>query len=1232
MAKECVTKQAIEAEKQLATEQATKNLQQKFKWKSEVAGAVAGVFVAGNVANMIDEEDNSGWYQVAGMLLGAGAGRYKSNISQAMQGFTKKVGDHIPDNKLAMLFDYDKKFNKTRDMRNGGMNPPLGDDQELQWYQKTWDAIKQVGKDRNNMYEGVFKNRFVESMFSTLKRYNVKTANKLAQALQTIPNTVDWFKTMRALPFDEKYGSGSMRNYRTESLELVKQQAKQAGLGELSDKQAQELFDKSVSMILSGGGAIKDRQYSYIKKASRGNVVFEYKKNPKLEELHRRLLSDKEFKDYIDSHHTYNSKVEQEYKRHTYSKMDRILTRVQEQYPTTAPLLRELKNVYTNMTFAQYKNHLRKNDFQKYATLVNALKEYKHGNLSDLKEQVKLFAELNDGVQRFSGYQQSYFPQKHNFDKELQARRKWFAEQSQKDGEFEKLPEEKKIELWENKVSQDINAINNRKMGRKVQVFDENGHMVRVDEFDSRERAVSMLNGIIKDHMPNASDREFAQNNLDSLVVSKEVPATDESGNVLVKDGQEQTTKVYYIEAPKERPDLFGSFNRKEYREEIRWVRQGAIVNKSNHLEHSRETLLPYYLMDTNVDRVYNSYARDVGERIHMLRNDIFNENDLKQNYFNKIGGELKDAGLDQGTTQKYLARLGGIYNTTTNAVRHQDPAEYEKLIKRNQLVNTYSDLLGSAYGYGISFYNSFEWAVLAPLISSWGSVGNTAKTFALNRKTANSWTEILKEVHILDNHLQFLDATIADDIPNAVNSSRDVLDTMAKGSRKMHKVAADFSFTKMAGRMIGWDVENAGVWRIFIDGFQGGNEAATAINARSALYETRKLAQVYRKLQQSGEQVVKFDGKQWNVSRIKRQLERYGITENKVEDWVENFDKIDNLITRIDKGESIATILKDPNNATAAQLSIDVMQSATHTMHGTNKFLRPEFASTPLGRMAYKYQTYPFNFAFQNVKERIVRPLREFRNKHLITPDGKDRKVDMSLAKIYYNYKRQNFDKLKKAGFSDKAIEDMPIEVYEHVLKLLTSVFGISVAGNMALGTISDIVEYPVAEALDQETFWRTKQNMILNPTSPKDEQMTIKDFFDKPSFDGVANMLWYAMGQGYQSGVAGAYGNLLENRYDSDKGLLDLTMLGSDANDIFRTIRKTSTAGIYDWAPTLTEEMTRLIESKLPLVSSRPFSGIKSMTLNKLFNDEKTKKGLTSYNSFSSLEDNGEIIDFQY
>jgi len=1189
--KECVNKNLVRDE----VEEAVRDKLYNTSIPRGLVGGLAGSFVDDVIDN--DPNNDDGWlFAVAGLALGSG--RVTTKTMHVLNGFKKKAAEKFPE--LTSQIDLGRKTKAAEDIHALGGKVDVGDVEEVSVMNKAISALRGAKDGSGKALDAFFNSEWAESSFSMLNRLPGKAAKKFSEAMMGVNVTLNKMTSAPKRKFSKLLYERGLDDMTVDQMreQYGSKLIKDLYNGEISDKRALASFNDSIHRLISTGrGGNNERLIPQIERIYNDTNFGDFARK-----MDDKLANDEYVQAYIDSHRSFFTNIMDDWHGEVLKRMNEALSVVKASDEEKHKYLTEyIASGESRKEFVAGLNGDQRIFFEK-------MMEGKDGDL------VKQVLDYKKTMDRFTGgLDERYFPQIMSDEKLAIDRRRFITRAGLENASEDEVTKQYSLDL-----ARRVKEANSSEADKYLKRYNQEEKTIGNYESFRKATVVSKLESLANDlrRAGRLEDATKLAGNVEDFIEGQIVKMTDKTTGEFIKTktGKIQTKTKYRIKIPEGFDvKMFDEDNVKVYEKFTNDLLKGALVKQSNFLERPRVRYLPTEILETNLDKAMTKYVQDVGRRIHFTKNNMFDEEELNAMYVKSIISDMRNAGYSEKDIRKTEDRIVSIYNIANNVIGKSSD-NIDNLIKTRQIADIVRNTLFSAFGYGFTWYNLFEWAVVGPHISSWDAVKKSFKYFS-DKQTIDNVENLMTQLNIIRNEI----GAMKPEYENfgTVSQQFGNLEMLQKFTGASAQWVNEFSITSKIMDKMGYDIKNIGLGRLAFDSFQGSNSLTSSMNGMASLVHANELATVARKiknLDEGVEKVVKSNGRTYTEKGIRDDLARLGITEDRFDAFIENQGKLEDFIGQLSGGEklNIKDFASDGNYGIPDHYDdvFTILQNATETYHGTNRLYRPESWNTPVGKMLSMYSTYPFNFAFNHVQRRVRKPINEWFEKYgeqLPKEMRNDRKIfSLTPYQILNHMKKGEMSKLRELGMTKEMIEEFPVDAYHNVVKHF-STFGVATAGYLSVDAINDVLAYPVNETIGDEEQWkRLKRWKVLNPSADPRDQITFGDLDAKYGMRNVTLLANYAMGMAARTSVFGRYGDLISQRsFLSRDGIMSLTPVTDVANETFKKVFEVTRHDIGDWGTSATREGIEMISQYGPLIGAKNFTSLRKAALHQL--DEK-------------------------
>jgi hypothetical protein len=1138
-------------------------------------------YLAGNMLdNAINDEEQQMGLEWLGLV--AGSRRSRAKMKPVFDKVTVGRFKNVPAEHSTMLEtdSLRRKFIETSNILKGDPDNPTEMTEKL----GMWESVKQTIREGGNPIEAIFNNRYFQSSDTFVRSLGEsQIITRLRDALGTMGSTVSKYRALASTNFAAAVGegTGAYRRYKENGMPSLVGRI----LGEGSPEDHAEIGNNILLRVLMSGAEI-GADGSLTKYADMENVRI-YFQDPELGkmrlDLAQKMLADDTFNKFVLSHRQAFRTMGFDFT----NQINRRIIKDIENSGFSADQQQALKNFTAfgqNKSLGAYIKQLNSEiagaaDFDDVARIKNEIKVLKDltsrnprrmGQMDD--KVVRRILSNHESVARVAVLDYQYLPQMLSRRKLEALRTKFYQEKGLLANDV--TPDSRKAQFEEFLMDKIMDVNLDSKAIKAISDFDPVTGRFDRKTFKTKKEAESAIRNVLDGatHL-TVEQRNQVFNNIDSFILTES------------KNTKRGAKEVFHVSAPEGLSfNPFMMDNKIRFKGFSDYIMDGMFVPRSNWLDNPRTRLLPFELLEDNMDQIMSRYAFDAGRKIHLGRFDMIDIDEVNMNYVSPIKNALlqKHAGNQIMTSRinQTMNRFEDIYHTAVQT-HNMSASEMDNHIKNMKRSDTIRNLFFLRFGYGFSFYNMFEFLAVGPLMSSFNKVTGSVKHFSTNKEAMENYQSILIESGKTNKMIRGSNFELDD--PRIV--SEGISSKLSAGTGFLSEKLAGFSFTKyVLKKFLKTDVENLGLARLAFDSFDGSNLVATTIVGHAAIGEANTLARILRNMPEDG--VLREGGQTYTRGDVVRQLRNLGIQEEQIDDFVREQTRLDDVIVALDNNK-LNSVDVSVTHAKAYDYLVQIMSHTTDTFHGTNRFMRPETWMTPFGKTMSMYSTYPFNFAKQYVQERMFVPIRQFGEKY---PDAGG-----NILSILNAYSKNDMTYLRRNGWSQAAIEEFPISAYAQVGKLFGSL-GVSIGGLMSLAVIKDLISYPVNDYTDQEQWVSTRRFTVLNPDAPESDQYTWGDLDNDIGMTEFMDMFSWFGGMAARTGGAGRYGDLITNRWMIKKdGLMGLTPVTSEVNKLFVDMTKVFDNEPDQWPLGVSGVLSKKAFDFLPILGSSMLSPVR-------------------------------------
>jgi hypothetical protein len=1118
----------------------------------EVSTAVRlGAVIVGSVGGSLstgmfdDEEVSAASGGIIGGILGLlGGGRRGRQVVRNVRNITKAQKDTDLPREIENALNSPANSDDFKRASELGYAGRPSDVEEVNGFNRHVGRVTEM-ISRGATLDAILRNEYTQNSFGFLSGLDSPTARQLRDILYRVNDKGVLYRAMPSLVYESGKGKGIgayvadnkegvmiTKNFMTQN-EAIIDHAARNGI-QIDDFYAKDKYDEFSSLMLETGG----RMFNDVSNAKAADF---YRYNPHLEELHRALLQDPRFKEIYDAKRNMLETVKRDYLsaiKNVVGQQVLLLDRggvdAQEFIAWATRTVDDSIPQNDRISYRTYMDRLKKDDkpmYQRIDEYVNNSNRARH--IRDLADTYHSFQEFGD----------RYYTQLLDKDKIEVARQRFmtqnasnYASEKEANAAFEKQMVDRFVEL---------NATGAKSGRRYLFEYDESiGDVVEL-AYENVEQALSKLNRILDSRSGGLSDDDVALvrqrfTNEAFIKGDDDMYRIDFTHPSLLDQNGESIFKDYEYAHIKNLVDNFvtGSFSR-----------------KSNFLDRQRKFVTPFEWQVTDQDRWLYRYTNDVGQRIHMLENGISDTTSLRNNYFEKIRKELAGK-VDQKTLEKYINRIEGIYNVQMGLIKSVFNEEtldgrvkaMGDYIRNERLASTVRNFTFGAFAPGIAYLDAGQPLVFGSTISSMSSILQGYNLLRTNREQFNNLVRLSETFNVATKKLELINPSVQMDVDDAISSGYNYADKVYRLSKRAADFGSGFSLMGVAHKALGltFDPNNWGLMRLASD-FYTVNATSTTINWYGAVIESGLLAKALRDMGTDTQTVI--NGKTMTRRDIMGKLNSLGISSDKVDRFVRNSERFENMIGDMKTGKTLSKDEMEKFPSLYEDLN-SIINTSTDVYHGRNKMNRPEWWTTPIGKLLTQFSVYPMNFAAQIYTNRVYRPIADWMAQH-------NAKIDSGATpmKILYAMSTKNYKKLRDWGFDDQAIKDLPLDAWHSVIKGAMAV-SMSAAVLATRDAMMDAVNAGANAGLEaagvplsEDTYFtRTKRVLQREDGSPAWEYNEISDGWE---------MFMWGSQQVAKTGAFGKWGDIFFNPFSSRDGIVSISGPSvSLINDTYRLI----------------------------------------------------------------------------
>lgn len=1191
----------------LRSDEMRNNARKSKNWLRQhgIIGPTAGAITASVGEYMLSDDDPTAIAPAIGMVLGSkrNRGRMRPIFNKITP--TRRYTDAPPELDSVLQED-----SLRRKLQEGtylmGSGPDPRDAAEVNSFLDAYRFIRRsVDEMGDRAWDAVLDNPYFTSGISTLGKFkSFPPVKRLIEGLETMPVTRSmmheqpkrYFSGELRTAFSPEYlarnkdkvdslikaGSGAYNQfYRTTGPSMVKRL-----YPDITDAEAYSVFSDSLTRMMMSGAKLDETGTVVFRNSSDiaiANVQSVYTASPIAREVDQALLADEIVGKFVSANRRHFRSISDDVVNENMRRIDKLLD----------------TNTFSDLEFNLLSTMSRTNRDIKF--FKKDLSKEEVVILDDLIKRSPVAQDIikyHKNILRMKEFDGAYLPQVFSARK-LQTYRDNFYAKLRKDN-VDMTDADLNQQFERHMIDEFYDLNTDPQFRRKLLEYDEHGNF-QEKTFRTRQDAMSELETIALSQEMNVRDTMLR--NPEAFMKTVQRPKLRAGKPVVNENGVPLVEVQYYLESPENfRGEVFrlsnqsqitsgfGNTNRGIYDTLL----NGALSPRSNWLDMSRNRIIPFQFLETDFDMVMRRYNNDAARKLHNMRYDMMDQDELQNNYtkgFMRYVNETYSG--DNRMTEmanRTMMRVNQIYNTS-NGITGTTTEEMIRYNQFHKLADTVKNMFYMRLGWAMGFYNMFEYAVIAPLIGSHSQFGKAMKLYTTEKQALDNSINFITGLDKATKNEAALGFANTDELLKTNSFMSRAQDFTALGADKV----SDFSFTKFAmEKVFRMDMNNLGYSRVFFDGFTGSNQVSSAINVRTALGEVMELGSIAKEISEidGAQRLIRKGSSTYTEGDVKHRLRLLGVKEDQQDFFMRNIESYKEALDELDvTGRASDFSNFAEKNKEMYDIFRTVAVQSTETFHGTNKLYRPESWSTPLGKTLSMYSSYPFNFGLQHVKRRILDPIVDFTARYGMNGDGSKR-IDKNILSIMWAFRNNDTTALKSYGFSDDAISNFPVGAYEQVLKVFGSV-GISMAGMMSIDAVRDLVSYPVRDARGEEQWMAMNRYKTFNPYGPEDERMTWGDLDSEMGLKELMAVTQYFLGHAARSGTFAKIGDIYQSRSMlSRQGPMALTPVTSEADKLFRSIMTIASDDFTEIPRNTAKEIYTGMFNWLPVIGSGIFS----------------------------------------
>lgn len=1012
-----------------------------------VAGALAG-----EVYDNWTGSDSGAW--VGGALgLALGMPSVRNKLSTIIKGSEDSF-----EATARTLDEAEKQIKKAQDLKQEGFKGDIRNEQEVNAWQKFKNSINQAKENGKSAWKDIFDNDFVTPMVRLFKNLGINEGNELFKKLYRTESAHNIFMGDFIDALDKRFKNMTLDQFKAKQADVLREYAQKAGLkGEFSDESLVNSFGESVFRIITHEGELDNAgKYVFNDESHAAKKAYENKDLLKRDEF---ILKHPEGQKIVET------------TREAFDGMgDRLINTYEEaiqklrdgELSRTSGLV--FKDFYNSgLSMKQYKDTLKAGEFKDL--FDKAVKD-------DVFNEAVQFREKQLKIQNLKG---RYVPQAVDPDRLAYRKNLWWKAHEGTEGYKTDADLEKG---WAKHMQQRTIAHNTE----GYQALDMSGTNVETKHYRKFKTAINDLKNTLVHRIQ------------DDEVRKKLIKALDAEDPLITDKIIGKTKKGWYIKNPPE--DIIGKdyniiadINKDNLGQAQRQYINTVMVKQSNHLDNVRNYILPPEILESDINKLFDQYARDVGVKAHLIESELGTERQL-QKKLDGIAKALKKKGIGDTEISQKMGRIRSWYaqmSHTSNSIevgmsKAEIMARRETSKKNSKLYKILMNLSALRFMWFTPFYSWATPFIQHPYSTSFRNIASSYKDIFMNPEQLKSVEDHLYKTGALKKILSSVStySQTGEQTLGTVGGG-DWLHWTNKLAERGINFSANFSPTKSALKRMGVDYRKGGLLRLFYGDIYdvSGAEASTVI--MSTFKELQDMVEAGVKLLDNPELTEAVGGrKKFRIGDIRRKLENLGVEDP------DSFIRKSNDVTNDVKSE-VSNISGYYNKITGQDsYSIDgdlrgeydrIIEHTLGGYFGRTKTTRPlKWLDNGLGRMLSQFSVYSQNFGVHTVEERIYRPLKDWADRYPI-------QNDTPLYKVMWDAKRGNDEALKKA-FGDQwkqAVNDFPVDAVDNALKVTPVAMGVGGAMMASRDAVIDLIDMATNEAIgndDYDSWKRTKRD----------------------------------------------------------------------------------------------------------------------------------------------------------
>lgn len=1048
---------------------------QNFGLGTRVAMTLAG----GIVGNITAEDYGGTWIGGAiGLALGM------PSVRNSLKGLVNE-GDKTVDDITQSLAEAQKKSDEYADLTDDGYRgDPLDEEAKTTFKEEFLNDLKAAKEKGRAFWKDIFGSSYLRSGISDFANMGIKEAKKFFNILQRTETAHNVYMSDAVQVINRRFGQAtSIPDFQEMQASVIRDyiesvpELRRGGFLERDDEFFLQEMGASIRRIITHGAEL-DNQGRLVLKGD-DDLAQRVYSDQALRDQDRFVLQHSQGKELVEAH------------RDIFDRMgERTVDSLQD-------AIDEIQRVDLNSQESRL--------FQNFVDSGKSIKQWEK-TLSDrqreLYEATKKFEPFKEAVQfreqqlKIQNLKGNYIPQVQDSEKLARLKQEFLQNNSRNGKPLLQHDAQTQDEAWSQYFTQRIVAHNNE--GFTVKGLSASGEDIETVYFNNFKKA---LNDLRQEYVPKITDSEIRAQVVRDLESDDPVVWEKYIGQTTVNGKQ-----VYYL---KNNPDLPYNIVRDMSQEAVgqaqRMFINMSMMKQSNFLDNPRRFILPENMLQNNMTKVINQYARDVGVRSHLIRNGLGTQRGL-DNQLGKIRRKLEEKGVTdiekkmQRTREWYAA----ITNTKNSVEVNQSPSEIirsRRVKKRNnKIARTVMNFAAMPFMWFTSFYAPFTPAILGSYLSSPKSIAKTYGEVLRDPQALKAMTDNLYKYGALQKKLRSIseEAQYGDYSAEGLAGGGSSLDWLYNMSQKGINFSTRFSSMKgiMSRMSFLPDVEDAGILRLTTGDLYDISGAESAMVNMAVFRELEDMTEAGLKIlngRRQGEEIMQASGggKSFRIGEIRRKLEELGVDNPdrfieesaKVTEDLTNTKRFYNELTGQGEQAPISGYLRNEYSR--------IMDTVINQYHGRTKFTRPlKWVDNPIGRVLSQFSVYAQNFGVQTLRRRMYQPLKNW-------TDTYEMKEETPLYKVWWHMRQGNDDELKRIFGEDnwqQAYDDFPVDAVDAFFKVTPVAMGAGAVMEMTRDTVLDSINMLASEAVGNDDYkeWERVKERFEIPASLMEDGIT--------------------------------------------------------------------------------------------------------------------------------------------